>query len=67
MSMKNSIDTIGNRTRALPASSAVPQLTAPTRVPLEILHWNIQARKLLFYVEENTVSLVDRKKDTVGN
>jgi len=33
MSMKNSIDTIGNRTRDLPACSAVPQPTAPTRAP----------------------------------
>jgi hypothetical protein len=33
MSMKNSIETIGNRTRDLPACSAVPQSTAPLRVP----------------------------------
>jgi hypothetical protein len=32
MSMKNSNETIGNRTRDLPASSAVPQPTAPPRV-----------------------------------
>ena len=32
--MKNSNDTIGNRTRALPACSAVPQPTAPPRAPL---------------------------------
>src|SRR5215470_5240198 len=31
MSMKNSNDTIGNRTRALPVFSAVPQPTAPPR------------------------------------
>ena len=30
---KNSNDTIGNRTRDLPACSAVPQPTAPPRVP----------------------------------
>jgi hypothetical protein len=30
--MKNSIGTIGNRTRDLPACSAVPQPTAPHRV-----------------------------------
>jgi len=29
--MKNSIDTIGNRARDLPACSAVPQPTAPPR------------------------------------
>jgi hypothetical protein len=33
MSMKNSIDTIGNWTRDLPACSAVPQPTAPPRAP----------------------------------
>jgi len=33
--MKNSNDTIGNRTRDLPACSAVPQPTAPPRAPLE--------------------------------
>jgi hypothetical protein len=32
MSMKNSNDTIGNRTRYIPVFSAVPQPTAPTRV-----------------------------------
>ena len=31
--MKNSNDTIGNRTRDLPACSAVPQPTAPTSIP----------------------------------
>ena len=31
MSMKNSTDTIGNRTRDLPACSAVPQPSAPPR------------------------------------
>jgi len=33
MLMKHSSDTIGNRTRDLPACSAVPQPTAPTRAP----------------------------------
>ena len=31
--MKNSNDTIGNRTRDLPACSAVPQPTAPPHIP----------------------------------
>ena len=31
--MKNSNDTIGNRTRDLPTCSAVPQPTAPPRAP----------------------------------
>jgi len=34
MSMKNSNDTIGNRTRDLPACCAVPQPTAPPRTTL---------------------------------
>ena len=33
MSMENSDDTIGNRTRDLPACSAVPQPTAPPGAP----------------------------------
>ena len=33
MSMKNSNDTTGDRSRDLPACSAVPQLTAPKRAP----------------------------------
>ena len=31
MSMKNSVDTVENRTRDLPTCSAVPQPTAPPR------------------------------------
>jgi len=34
MSMKNSNDTIGNRTRDLPACNAVPQPTALPRAPI---------------------------------
>ena len=36
MSMKNSSDINGNRTRDLPACSAVPLPTAPPRAPCEI-------------------------------
>jgi hypothetical protein len=32
LSLKNSGDSIGNRTRDLPACSAVPQTTAPPRI-----------------------------------
>jgi len=39
MSMKNSSDIIGNRTRNLPACSAVPQPTAPPRASLQ-QHYN---------------------------
>ena len=35
--MKNSNDTIGNRTRDLPACSAVPQPTAPLRTPAKAI------------------------------
>ena len=37
MSMKNSNDTIGNRTRDLPTCSAVPQPTAPLRVKYQLI------------------------------
>jgi len=37
MSMKNINDTIGNRTRDLPACSALPQPTAPPDAPLQII------------------------------
>jgi hypothetical protein len=40
MSMKKSNDTIGNRTRDLPACSVVPQPTAPPRAPnLQLYLW----------------------------
>jgi hypothetical protein len=43
MSMKNSSDTIGNRTRDLPAGSAVPQTTAPPHTPwAELKIFNVQ-------------------------
>jgi hypothetical protein len=40
MSMKNSNDTIGNRTRDLPTCSAVPQLTVLPRAPYSM--WYLQ-------------------------
>ena len=40
MSMKNSSDTIGNRTRDLSACSAVPQPTAPLRAALYFVFKN---------------------------
>jgi hypothetical protein len=39
--MKNSNDTIGNQTRYLPACSAVPQPTAPPRVPIYQLNFTV--------------------------
>ena len=41
MSMKNSNDTIGNRTRDLLACSAVPQPTAPPRAPTYKVYLNL--------------------------
>jgi hypothetical protein len=38
MSMKNSSNTIGNRTRDLQACSTVPQPTAPPRAPVKVVH-----------------------------
>jgi hypothetical protein len=39
--MKNSSDTIVNRTRDLPACSTVPQPTAPPRAPDEWQEWGL--------------------------
>jgi hypothetical protein len=41
MSMKNSNETIGNRTRDLPVGSAVPKKTAPKRGPYKSCSWLI--------------------------
>jgi hypothetical protein len=49
MSMKNSSNTIGNRTRDLPFCSAMPQATAPLRSPLNSkygLYINFKKRNL---------------------
>jgi len=43
MSIKNSNDAIGNRTRKLPACSAVPQATAPLEAQRSL------SEKLSFY------------------
>jgi hypothetical protein len=45
--MKNSSDSIGNRTRDLPACSAVPQPTAPPRAPKLIqIHYTYKENKI---------------------
>ena len=49
MSMKNSNDTIGNRTRDLLACSAVPQPTAPPRAPEPIAKSNVNELPHAFY------------------
>jgi len=49
MSMKDSNDTIGNRTLDLPVCSAVPQPTAPPRAPLPFTYSvGINARVQLY-------------------
>jgi len=45
--MKNSNDNIGNRTRDLPAFSAVPQQTAPSRAPADTIQ-GTYAKKYFF-------------------
>jgi len=50
--MKNSNDTIGDRTRDLPVCSAVPQPTALPRAPFYLkymFHWHTD-NKLLLYI-----------------
>jgi len=49
--MKKSNDTIGNRTRELPARSAVPQPNAPPRAPSEAIamYDNIVANMILSF------------------
>ena len=48
MSMKNSNDTIGNRTRYLPSCSAVPQPTAPPRTPFYSVFYDNRKIMALF-------------------
>ena len=62
MSMKNSNDTIGNRTHHLPACSAVPQPTAPPRAPnakvlAVIFERNISKFSLFFFKWEWNLTL----------
>jgi hypothetical protein len=53
MSMKNSNDNIGNRTRDLPACSAVPQSTAPPRAPNSIIVNSIIVKIVLIKHNDN--------------
>jgi hypothetical protein len=50
--MENSNDTIGNRTRDLPACSTVPQPTAPPRTTsLFGISWNISLLQFEHWLE----------------
>jgi len=51
MSMKNTNDTIGNRTRDLPACSAVPQPTAPPRIPEYQTRYSVIIKVVLSILE----------------
>jgi hypothetical protein len=67
MTMKISIDTIGNRTCDLPACSAVPQPTAPPRAPFTCVYVMVYSEikrnvKVPSYVRVREVSL--RPMDT---
>ena len=53
MSMKNSSDTIGNRTRDLPACSAVPQPTVPPHTPDLLLKIQITVNSVFIEDTDN--------------
>jgi hypothetical protein len=66
MSMKNSNDTIGKRTRDVPVCRAVPQRTAPPRAPLLSKNIKIKTYRtivltVVFY-ERKTWSLTLREE-----
>jgi hypothetical protein len=69
--MKNSSDTIGNRTRDISACSTVPQPTAPPRTPGITEDSNIfinysQSRKSLHFVfDEAHVPLITEGSSTL--
>jgi hypothetical protein len=65
MSMKNSSDTIGNLTRDLPTCSAVPQPTALTRAPDNVLH-RTKIGKNYKYLTSQTIQLnIQRISSTI--
>jgi hypothetical protein len=60
MSMKNSNDTIRNRTHDLPARSAVPQPTAPLRASLfPIEFWDKLDKEINMQTQDKEI---DRKR-----
>ena len=58
MSMKNFIDTIGNRTHDLPACSAVPQPTAPSRAPFIICNYRYFKSRVRYRIVDILYRLV---------
>jgi hypothetical protein len=64
--MSNSTNTTGNRTRDLPACSAVPQPTAPPRAPIFIIHayynYIINARYNYYIANKGLVEECDKEE-----
>jgi hypothetical protein len=58
--MKNSNDTIGNRTCKLPACRAVPQPTAPLRAPPLYMFWQINFHPLGVFIKELQVLIASK-------
>ena len=58
--MKNSNDTIGNRTRDLPNCSAVPQPTAPPRTPRLLRHATLIFLRIVIHRRKNMTSYRDK-------
>jgi hypothetical protein len=56
MSVKNSSDTIGNRTRDVPVCSAVPQPTAPSNTKLDLK--NVITQQIFLFVAVRTFRLI---------
>jgi hypothetical protein len=56
--MKNSSDTVGNRTRDLPASSAVPQPSVPLRavLPVQVFQFAYDRTPVTHYMSYCVVS-----------
>jgi len=66
--MKNSSNTIGNRTRDLPACSAVPQPTAPPRAPLQLYTpLNYRLIKPQSYLGMPSLEVKDNVDIRIGN
>jgi hypothetical protein len=64
MSMKNSSDTIGNRTHDLPACSTLPHPTAPLATVISILKI-CQVKLLIFVVPLQIFCVMVKGKDEV--
>jgi hypothetical protein len=63
MSMKNSNDTIGNRTRDLPACGVVFQPTAPPRAPF-VYSRNTIFFRITFFIS-NILCVLDKTHDVI--